>query len=258
MLLTERARPAVIGSVLAAMVAVASACGVDSAGDETTAASPETAAAPAARYDCFGVTATADELEAAPSVADLGDHPGFAAFAASTDDVDQWRAVEVDDEHIGAIRALDPPDINMGEVRDHERMIVALAEGNWRVVSAGPCSLRGTLPNGLGATTVLLDPDAVPTAADTSLSLWVVESACASGQVATGRVTVLVEETPEAVRLMVGVKPLAGASSCQGNPPTPVTVELDEPLGNRRLMDVGRLPAIEVPMPDWLAVPPAG
>lgn len=34
--------------------------------------------------------------------------------------------------------------------------------------------------------------------------------------------------------------------SCMGTPPTPFTVELREPRGNRRLMDARRYPPVDV------------
>jgi hypothetical protein len=206
------------------------------------------------RYDCYGVTATAEELESAPRVAELTDRPGAQAFARVTDDLDVWAAIDVEDALLGAIRPLDPPEVLDGEVRDHERLVVermgepgdgeADAEG-WMVTSAGPCALRAVM-DGLGAATVLLDPDAPPESGATSVSLWVVEGACASGMPATDRVVVSVEESADEVRFVVGVEPLGGDQSCPSNPPTPVNVELDEPIGERRLVDAARLPPIEL------------
>ncbi|MBB5788707.1 hypothetical protein [Jiangella mangrovi] len=120
-------------------------------------------------------------------------------------------------------------------------------DGQWMPTSSGPCALRAVM-EGLGPGTVLLDPAAPPSAADTSLSLLVVEQACASGQAATDRVTVSVDETDDEVRLVVGVRGVEGGADCQGNPPTPVVVELDQPLGERTIVDAARLPAIEVPV----------
>lgn len=208
----------------------------------------------AVHYDCFGLRATAQEIADAPEVAELDDHPGADAFDAATDEVDGWLAIDTGASRIGAIRPLDPPDVLDGEVRDHERLVVELlgepgdgeadADG-WMVTSAGPCTLRADL-DGLGAATVLLDPDAPPSEDDTSLSLWVVERACASGQPATGRVVASVQGSDHEVRLVVGVEPLEGEQTCPSNPPTPITVELDGPLDGRRLVDAARLPPIEL------------
>lgn len=208
----------------------------------------------AIHYDCFGVRVTAAEIAQAPEVAELDDHPGAAAFEAATDDLAGWLAVEVEADRLGAIRPLDPPDVLDGEIRDHARLVVerlgqpgdgeADADG-WMTTSAGPCTLRAEL-DGLGAATVVLDPEAPPAEDDTSLSLWVVERACASGRPATDRVAVSVEETADEVRLVVGVEPLEGDQSCPSNPPTPITVELAEPLGERQLTDAARFPPIEL------------
>jgi len=245
---------------LASAAIVLTACGNTGTGVEVGDASSDPGAV---HYDCFGVRVTAAELAGAPEVADLDDHPGAGAFEAATDDLAGWLAVEVEDDRLGAIRPLDPPDVLDGEIRDHERLVVELlgqsgdgeadAEG-WMMTSAGPCTLRAEL-DGLGAATVVLDPEAPPSADDTSVSLWVVERACASGRPATDRVAVSVEESAEQVRLVVGVEPLEGAQSCPSNPPTPITVELAEPLGERQLLDAARLPPIELePAPPELSV----
>ena len=224
--------------LVAVVLTAVAACGSEDGGDVAAPAST--------RYDCFGVVTTPAEWDEAPPVDGL-DHPGADAFAAATDRLDGWRAIDTGDEQLAAVRPLDPPDVLDGEVRDHERLVVSLVEEEWQPTSAGPCALRAVL-DGLGPGTVLLDPSAPPSAADTSLSLLVVEQACASGQPATDRVTVTVDETDDEVRLVVGVRGVEGGADCQGNPPTPVVVELGQPLGERTIVDAGRLPAIEVPV----------
>ncbi|TDC50843.1 hypothetical protein E1212_13940 [Jiangella ureilytica] len=224
----------------AAVLLTVAACG--SEGAEPDVAAPSDPAAVV--YDCFGVTTTAAAWDEAPPVDGL-DHPGVDAFAAATDRLDEWRALDIGDEQLGAVRPLDPPDLLDGEVRDHERLVVAPVDGVWQVVSAGPCALRAELA-GLGPATVLLDPAALPAADDTTLSLLVVEQACASGQPATGRVRVFVDEAADEVRLVAGVREVEGGAHCQGNPPTPVTVELGDPLGERPIVDTARMPPVEV------------
>jgi hypothetical protein len=247
---------------IAGALSFLAACGATEAGVGTAVEDvaadpgpPDDASDPSeVRYDCFGVDATAAEIADADEVAELADHPGAAAFAAATDTLDGWLALEVENDRLGAIRPLEPPDVLDGEVRDHERLVVervgeaggeeADADG-WMASSAGPCTLRADL-DGLGAATILLDPDAPRSNDDTSLSLWVVEPACASGRPATGRVVTSVDETDDEIRLVVGVEPAGGDQECPSNPPTPITVELDEPLGDRPLVDAARLPPIEL------------
>lgn len=69
------------------------------------------------------------------------------------------------------------------------------------------------------------------------LPLLVLEQACASGARADGRVAVEVEESSEEVRITVAVRRLTGVQDCPGNPLTPVSVTLEEPVGDRRLID---------------------
>ena len=40
-----------------------------------------------------------------------------------------------------------------------------------------------------------------------------------------------------------GVRPVGGSRDCQGSPPTPATVDLAEPLGQRTVLDGGTEPA---------------
>jgi hypothetical protein len=41
---------------------------------------------------------------------------------------------------------------------------------------------------------------------------------------------------------MFAVRPLPGGQDCPSNPPTRVTIDLGQPLGDRTLLDGGRLP----------------
>lgn len=83
-------------------------------------------------------------------------------------------------------------------------------------------------------------------AAASQLRLLVVEQACASGEDATDRVLVEVDADDDEIRLLVGVAPRDGDQSCPSNPATPFTVDLNEPVGNRQVIDVGRYPPREV------------
>lgn len=76
-----------------------------------------------------------------------------------------------------------------------------------------------------------LDPAA------TTLSILVTEEECASGQSALGRILppeILYSET--SIEIRVYITPMQGAD-CPSNPETPFTVVLDQPLGDRELVN---------------------
>ena len=83
-------------------------------------------------------------------------------------------------------------------------------------------------------------PDAALSSQTTQLPVLVNEVACASGQDASGRIPepeIVYQQ--DAVVVTIRVIPLGGAQSCPSNPDTPYTLVLDEPLGERRLLDGG-------------------
>jgi hypothetical protein len=51
-----------------------------------------------------------------------------------------------------------------------------------------------------------------------------------------------VEETPESVTVFWTSQPVVGGADCQGNPSVERTIELDEPLGDRQLLDGSSYP----------------
>ena len=73
--------------------------------------------------------------------------------------------------------------------------------------------------------------------------ILVTENACAGGQPATGRIEEpLVIHERTRVQVAMFVRPLEGPSTCPTNPPTPYTLRLDRPLGDRTLADGGTIP----------------
>lgn len=80
----------------------------------------------------------------------------------------------------------------------------------------------------------------------TEFTALVTEVDCASGQSSEGRIVgPEIEFTPDAVIIEFRVRPLGGAQACPGNPPTPVRVQLGQPLGDRRLLDGSVDPPVE-------------
>jgi hypothetical protein len=135
-------------------------------------------------------------------------------------------------------------DVSEGGAADWRHVEVALENGSWRWTGGGGCNLRVVLGKELGPAEWALDPAfAAPDAATTTLHVLVWERACASGQDATGRVAApAIEYGADAVVVTFGVRPREGGQECPSNPPTPVVVELVEPLGSRALLDGVTIP----------------
>jgi hypothetical protein len=86
-------------------------------------------------------------------------------------------------------------------------------------------------------------PGADLTPAATRIEVLVNERACSGGTSAEGRIAPpTIEYGPETVAITLAVIPVTGDAPCPSNPDTPFTVELDEPLGDRTLLDGGTSP----------------
>ena len=125
-----------------------------------------------------------------------------------------------------------------------------LSNGAWVVHNYGQCRPRTWYANAYGvAADWKLSKKVAATA--TSFRILVTERACAGGKNASGRLAKpRIVYTKTTVTITIGVKPLEGAQGCPGNPATPLTVTLTEPLGTRTLMDGGPYPAVEVAQPN--------
>jgi hypothetical protein len=122
-------------------------------------------------------------------------------------------------------------------------------DGDWSPAGWGDCWLQVDAP-GFGIGQLALDPADEPTAAATSLALLVTERACASGQVPEGReVQPIVTESDETLKIVVLIEAPVGDQSCQGNPSFPLEVDLDQPLGDRTIIDVALSPPTELVWP---------
>ena len=209
---------------------------------------------------CQGIEIRAGALEERTSASEL---PAELAelFESSPvvpiDDLDDWFLAVSSEDHVVLMRELDPPaDLGAGDVRTFEMISMSATPGampiddTWGVDASTSCTPRIEL-DGLAAAALTLDPDAPPQADDRQLSLLATEWSCNSGQPATDRIEVVdVVETETTVELVVGVAPQPdGAYTCQSNPPTPFTVELEHELGDRVIMDASVVPAQEITEP---------
>jgi hypothetical protein len=185
----------------------------------------------------------ASSLPAGPAGA--VDDGGAPAFDSSQD----WKVVHQSDDRVDLIRELDEPfDNGGGDVRTHESVTLEritgspnVPDGTWLRMSAGRCAQRLVTDDDLGYADLTL-PD-TPSPDDTSVDLLVHERACASGHSAEGRIELdELTQTTEQVRLRIGVRRRDGDQNCLGNPPTPFTIELDGPLGDREIVDALMVP----------------
>ena len=106
---------------------------------------------------------------------------------------------------------------------------------------AGPPERR--VRDGVISSSWQLRPGTLVTPERRVFRILVTESACAGGQPATGRVEEpLVIRERARVQVAMFVRPLGGPATCPSNPPTPYTLRLDAPLGDRTLADGGTIP----------------
>jgi hypothetical protein len=212
-------------------------------------------------YLCQGTRVPGDVLTDGATADQLGDEASAALDGASVPEIEpeQWRVLTESATQVYLIRELTEPRDNDGERRTHELMGIERTdqteEGGegWQLWQHGDCALRYDL-GGLGDAIVALDPDNPPDPASSQVHLLVTEAACASGKPADGRVTLERRaQLEDRVELVIGVEIQPGAHDCPSNPPTPFTVELDEPLGDRTLLDVAVYPERELGAADELS-----
>jgi hypothetical protein len=219
-------------------------------------APPGAAGGAPGEYLCQGTPVPASVLTGGATADQLGPEAAAALDGASVPDVDpeQWRVLTETSTQLYLIRELpEPRDSNDGERQTHELLGIEWTdqteEGGegWQLWRHGDCALRHDLGD-LGDAIVALDPDNPPDPTSTTVHLLVTEAACASGKPADGRVTLeRLAQLEDRVEVVVGVEPLPGdGQNCPSNPPTPFTVELDEPLGERTVVDVAVYPEREL------------
>ena len=115
----------------------------------------------------------------------------------------------------------------------------------WTEDLYGACAPQIVLAGGLNTADWWLDPTAPPPGpSDRGFTALVLERVCASGKSPEDRIAPpLVSYAPDAITLIFGVRPRPGGQDCPGNPPGRFRVTLDQPIGNRQLLDGGSIPA---------------
>lgn len=113
----------------------------------------------------------------------------------------------------------------------------------WTYVRSGQCQLRPIF-EGMEAASWVLAPGQQITRDSKIFDVLVTEASCSSGQSPEGRIVpaaAIYQET--SITVIFAVRPLPGAQTCQGAPPATVTLQLDEQVGDRRLLDGSVFPA---------------
>lgn len=118
------------------------------------------------------------------------------------------------------------------------------SDGSWQFFEGGGCPLHIRLPDALGFAKWRIDPAQPPAAEGLTVTVLVTEISCASGKPPLGRLMPpIVMTTDDAVTISVAVRKLPGGQDCPSNPEAAVVIQLDGPLGNRRLFDGSSFPA---------------
>jgi hypothetical protein len=237
-------------AIITATMVVAAGCGGVGSGDPD---GPSVAGggAPPAPLECGGVAIEDGDVTDLPTLDTLPDE-----VVAAVDDLGEpvldtaleWRVAQRSDDQVVLIRELDPQEPAAADGATHATAELGpitgapnLPDGTWFLWGGSSCSPRVA---GTGATQADLRLGDHPSPEDTEVTLLVMERACASGRSAEGRIELQdLELTPDEVRVRIGVRPAGGAQECPGNPWTPFTVDLGEPLGERTVVDANLVPA---------------
>lgn len=212
--------------------------------DDAEAVPGPTASPTEAAYSCFGPPYPASvwaEQEPAGPV----EHPGRPVLESNVgpEGLDGWFLLEASDERIAVAREREVVyEAGDDMLRTHD--VVAVrdfgGETGWHIKQSSSCTPQ-LAHDGVGPASVWLDRE--PARDSDQLELLVVEMACASGQPADGRIDVFeLDEQQDVIEIAVGVRPRDGGGTCQSNPATPFTVRLQQPLGDRTVIDMSVYP----------------
>ena len=114
----------------------------------------------------------------------------------------------------------------------------------WRASAWGGCQIEASA-SGYGVATFQLDPTNRPDPSSTTLDVLAIERACASGEAPIDREVIpLVVENEDYIDITILVESPFGFHTCQGMiNGFPLKIDLDEPIGNRTVRDLGLHPA---------------
>ena len=240
------------GVWLAAVVAVAAACGDPGSG--TTAAESEApregpvtlvdgsvVVSCGSRPQGWPASAMVDGIEPPAPVADITN--ALSASPIEPRMREQWKVLAADDEQMTLALGAWGKD---GPARDAQYMILEPDADGWRASNGGNCwNLAPVLDR--DAIWVQVNASTAVDGSATEVAVDVNESACTSARDPAPHLhePVLVS-TDESVTVYWTSTAPDGAAECPGNPTSQQVLTLDEPLGDRPLLDGSRWPPVLV------------
>lgn len=148
-----------------------------------------------------------------------------------------WRVLKRTDD-LALYGAGEPPEIIY--------MALEREDGEWAWAGQGQCKVRVWVEGGEAAEWEI-DPDAPPMPDDRTLRVLLSELACTSGADPRPRLEEpQISYAEQSVTIALFVRYIDAAPgeffTCIGVPPVPTKIELDQPLGERELLDGGIYP----------------
>jgi hypothetical protein len=125
----------------------------------------------------------------------------------------------------------------------YEYVLTELREGSgWTIKGVGDCQIK-YLAEGLSTLSWWIDPKKLPKPTDRLVHIFAIDP-CRSSAL-DGRVeTPIIRSSSETVLVVLTATPgPATGDMCQIGPPTPLTIDLGEPVGHRALVDGGSWPS---------------
>lgn len=237
--------------------ATATGGGIVASGAPKADTAVQASAPPDESWECRGHAIEPGAYANAPAADELTGE--LAAAVAGADNMgiplalerpEQWSVIDLRPTEILLLQPLGP---QAGPDGDHSMIVLAPAADGaaWELTAWTNCML-GPDPAPLERAGLTLDPDHLPDPAATELHVLVTEHACNSGRNAEGRVELIsLTETTDEIVLRVGVKPHGGLAECLSSLPTPFTITLDDPIGDRRILDgaFAFAPEVQAPAP---------
>lgn len=124
-------------------------------------------------------------------------------------------------------------------------------DGAWETILDGACHGQVKRPAGFGPAGWWLDPAFPPPGKqDLVLHVLINEESCASGKSPEGRVgPPEIAYFQQAIVVTLSVRPRSGGQDCPSNPDFAMKIRLNEPVGDRRILDGGLFPPRDAQLP---------